>query len=102
MRISDWSSDVCSSDLGRLEPGKDIARFRRGLPGDLACVRQCLAGAVAEVDSAPLGIGPRRIGLGIILRHVLRPLARERAHELALILEVVAAIMKVDARAVTR
>src|SRR3546814_11374261 len=26
MRISDWSSDVCSSDLGTSDPGKNIGR----------------------------------------------------------------------------
>src|SRR3546814_12881928 len=28
MRISDWSSDVCSSDLGRLSDNPDIKRYR--------------------------------------------------------------------------
>src|SRR3546814_1821081 len=34
MRISDWSSDVCSSDLRRRDPG-DAARHRRTLPVDV-------------------------------------------------------------------
>src|SRR3546814_13016296 len=57
MRISDWSSDVCSSDL-----------------------------AVA----------------GIIRRHILRPLARERAGELALVGEVVATVMELHPVAMPR
>src|SRR3546814_18810104 len=34
MRISDWSSDVCSSDLGRfLEVGSEWRRMPRSAPG---------------------------------------------------------------------
>src|SRR3546814_9950114 len=29
MRISDWSSDVCSSDLGRLQAAFDFRQIRR-------------------------------------------------------------------------
>src|SRR3546814_19282753 len=32
MRISDWSSDVCSSDLGEAEARRQISRDRRCLP----------------------------------------------------------------------
>src|SRR3546814_12052739 len=36
MRISDWSSDVCSSDLGRVAPGQVARRgLRAGLAVDL-------------------------------------------------------------------
>src|SRR3546814_1303036 len=34
MRISDWSSDVCSSDLHRSEPHARIEHWLRHLPGD--------------------------------------------------------------------
>src|SRR3546814_2883247 len=33
MRISDWSSDVCSSDLAKAEPVGDQAGVRSGVPG---------------------------------------------------------------------
>src|SRR3546814_17512978 len=39
MRISDWSSDVCSSDLQPSSPYSDYEGFYRGLPyasGDLS------------------------------------------------------------------
>src|SRR3546814_14399488 len=62
MRISDWSSDVCSSDLMIL----------------LAACR------------------------GIVARHILAPVARQRPRELALVGEVVTAVMELHAVAVPR
>src|SRR3546814_13777277 len=32
MRISDWSSDVCSSDLGKIERIPDLDTFPQGCP----------------------------------------------------------------------
>src|SRR3546814_11904193 len=47
MRISDWSSDVCSSDLSSGEAGNDDhARARRTVPG------VTIAGALAALLSA--------------------------------------------------
>src|SRR3546814_8673697 len=34
MRISDWSSDVCSSDLAILARGEDPVEVKRGLEGE--------------------------------------------------------------------
>src|SRR3546814_1365133 len=45
MRISDWSSDVCSSDLLRLEREKLVAGLRR-----LQSTARRLAGADERVD----------------------------------------------------
>src|SRR3546814_5040993 len=71
MRISDWSSDVCSSDLRQSAPVGESTNLRV---------------AVA----------------GIIRRHILRPLARERAGELALVGEVVATVMELHPVAMPR
>src|SRR3546814_5408599 len=62
MRISDWSSDVCSSDLDR--PGRDAAR--RG-----HAVRAVRAGYVV---AAPQTAARRRCGAA---RVTLDPLQRE-------------------------
>src|SRR3546814_7720042 len=45
MRISDWSSDVCSSDLGSQEARLRLARFARLMPNLLARNPQHLARA---------------------------------------------------------
>src|SRR3546814_3308563 len=101
MRISDWSSDVCSSDLifahlahGSRARAKDLHRraFRPFRQSDLA--RQ----------SAPVGESTNlRVAVaGIIRRHILRPLARERAGELALVGEVVATVMELHPVAMPR
>src|SRR3546814_14301341 len=48
MRISDWSSDVCSSDLMQVEADREIAPARRHLPrvGD---VQRVLAAQILAV-----------------------------------------------------
>src|SRR3546814_14980941 len=45
MRISDWSSDVCSSDLARLliEPLMPALIVRRATRADFARMHECLA-----------------------------------------------------------
>src|SRR3546814_11176671 len=85
MRISDWSSDVCSSDLHR-------RAFRPFRQSDLA--RQ----------SAPVGESTNlRIPVAAIVgRHILRPLARQRADKPAIVAEVVAAVMELHPDAVPR
>src|SRR3546814_3581764 len=74
MRISDWSSDVCSSDLGVLVlrlrlgagrggdrvPGQGLARGRRGLrrarrEGDGAAVRRRPAGRRGRSEERRVG-----------------------------------------------
>src|SRR3546814_955451 len=74
MRISDWSSDVCSSDLDTL----------------------------AKADAAPLGVFLDRIDLAVVARHIFRALAGQRADKTGVVLEVVAPIVKRHALAVTR
>src|SRR3546814_4744887 len=61
MRISDWSSDVCSSDLDRkaeflLEVGKDLHRLFQAdaaLAGERGAVRLVVGGLVDETDAEP-------------------------------------------------
>src|SRR3546814_19451857 len=69
MRISDWSSDVCSSDLQHLQSSDVVARRGFGI-GDEATVMQFLRRGVrplAEIEeaahqagSAGCGAGPNR------------------------------------------
>src|SRR3546814_1957308 len=42
MRISDWSSDVCSSDLGTVRSGRLLLRRRGRRGGDRSCERYAL------------------------------------------------------------
>src|SRR3546814_2218968 len=58
MRISDWSSDVCSSDLDRRAAGDEAqpAASGRGLP------RRCAAGLPDPRGPRPEGPGPERPG----------------------------------------
>src|SRR3546814_1867565 len=73
MRISDWSSDVCSSDLsptsGSVSTGFPISGMRRSI----ACARSwrpirpedsCSVAARSEMDPSPLA-GERRIASSI-------------------------------------
>src|SRR3546814_9674227 len=83
MRISDWSSDVCSSDLGALAPGGQVDLFmqlpfgqfptlilvQRGRaqyqPADLATHGQdrCQVPAIADPDHRD------RVGIHVALAH---------------------------------
>src|SRR3546814_3512914 len=69
MRISDWSSDVCSSDLG----GGPARRQRRGAVDNERAPRHSRGGALAGCRAGPWD----RCGLGIPERRV-RP--HERPH----------------------
>src|SRR3546814_8607767 len=66
MRISDWSSDVCSSDLGRLEAVswgvafKAIADRLKGVPGERIAA---LAGDLCDAESM-LALKDLMAGLG--------------------------------------
>src|SRR3546814_6736545 len=80
VRIGDWSSDVCTSDLIR---NADLAR-----------------------QSPPIG---ERLCLGvpvpihrIIRRHILRPLAPQRADKPAIVGEVVTAVLELHPVTVPR
>src|SRR3546814_7090266 len=57
MRISDWSSDVCSSDL-RAHQAVEIGRFGQAVVAFLD-QRQGHVGAVQRLDQ-PAGVLPRR------------------------------------------
>src|SRR3546814_6789671 len=46
MRISDWSSDVCSSDLKRTSGGSDAWRSNPSTPDPRACIHRSLGIAV--------------------------------------------------------
>src|SRR3546814_7285180 len=70
MRISDWSSDVCSSDLG-----SDAGEGHRALPTVHAHVgdrRQILPGGVgnpcADIDLARVGVEPGDQGIEVTRR----------------------------------
>src|SRR3546814_7035078 len=61
MRISDWSSDVCSSDLGRVEQKRGLGdRQRARVPGQ-RLARVHLA-AAQHVQEAAAGAGVERLG----------------------------------------
>src|SRR3546814_19935972 len=51
MRISDWSSDVCSSDLGPGEIERDAAAFAPARDP-----REHIAGAEADIEDAPRAV----------------------------------------------
>src|SRR3546814_7946429 len=95
MRISDWSSDVCSSDLQRHRPSQDTAppvlachpfardpcggTHARILPGSFGQVEHAfhlgIGGGVCRILEAPAGAG-RAVGAGAV--------AHLQAHEPAL------------------
>src|SRR3546814_19200903 len=71
MRISDWSSDVCSSDLGRA--GRDLVARILGVAGEHA---GRLAGAADALDAfyrLGFGLGVRRLAQ---IAHRRRPVGR--------------------------
>src|SRR3546814_16447650 len=89
MRISDWSSDVCSSDLRRLERGLHVLQVReRGLLLGLAQVRRLHALDLGlHLLARVLGRGLRRLvrGLGgrlldVLVRELL-PIGRAPCRE---------------------
>src|SRR3546814_11779157 len=78
MRISDWSSDVCSSDLRQAYAAPDVARVEGGRI-DRHAVAPELAGGQAQLCGFAIRrIGQRRDGTGLLLLHA-GMLARERA-----------------------
>src|SRR3546814_14564754 len=65
MRISDWSSDVCSSDLHRrFLPGIEQARLDAGRTGAFGAWRQLLEPRAVGVAGEDVGVvsGERRDG----------------------------------------
>src|SRR3546814_2150690 len=68
MRISDWSSDVCSSDLERGLPGRDLlVELERVLAGDHVHPRRI------RVDLVGLG----RVGIVVVDRSEERRVGKE-------------------------
>src|SRR3546814_15382163 len=61
MRISDWSSDVCSSDLGDLKPGVVILAAEDRRKDDRAGPRPPLVVAADDLAAAVF-IGDRELG----------------------------------------
>src|SRR3546814_7239368 len=57
MRISDWSSDVCSSDLGR-HKGLELIRRLKQLDADHLLEFHLLGAADAEMGEAVIDHGP--------------------------------------------
>src|SRR3546814_6362243 len=68
MRISDWSSDVCSSDLRSLFPQPRLELVRRGIDQQ-----------IGGIDAALVGLVARRPQDAIVLRQ--RPLDVHVLHE---------------------
>src|SRR3546814_18627364 len=67
MRISDWSSDVCSSDLGRLS--MPLLRRLAGVAVALACLWSAAAPAAETVRVGVLKYGTVNWEISIIQRH---------------------------------
>src|SRR3546814_9572588 len=64
MRISDWSSDVCSSDLRTLRPAHHNLHIRSGRRAALRDVHPTgLAGPITATTATPVH-DPRAIGRG--------------------------------------
>src|SRR3546814_3705130 len=97
MRISDWSSDVCSSDLFALQVGKLVAEYRRVQPcaaaeivlrTELEAVHDLLIGRPGRYHGAVVAgviaaaaetAGVEAIDLGVVVRLPLHAdLRRER------------------------
>src|SRR3546814_4958665 len=56
MRISDWSSDVCSSDVSQEEPVLGVLAHRQSIDPLLACYRVRLRQFVHSVGQVTPGI----------------------------------------------
>src|SRR3546814_1173397 len=108
MRISDWSSDVCSSDLARGNRAWIFAHLAHGSRARAKDLHRRAFRPFRQSDlarqSAPVGESTNlRIPVAAIVgRHILRPLARQRADKPAIVAEVVAAVMELHPVAVPR
>src|SRR3546814_5832557 len=93
MRISDWSSDVCSSDLNRGQRG--VERGRIALPIGAAGQGEVERAAFARAFAALVGMAPvkgivgARVGVdrgeedgGILVEDVLGPVADRKSTRL--------------------
>src|SRR3546814_12067173 len=85
MRISDWSSDVCSSDLGRkraaaagtlsVAAGDGAAVLAAGLP---AAARRAIAAAHAGRAHQEHDVSSQALAQAFEALHFLRPRSEER------------------------
>src|SRR3546814_18822710 len=80
MRISDWSSDVCSSDLRVLKPnygngGRNVWRVQLAAAGDDPALETSV-----EVQEARQGSEPERISLAEFLNRWV-PFLTDRSEE---------------------
>src|SRR3546814_8179847 len=75
MRISDWSSDVCSSDLGVLDVARCAARYLVVAEDDL--LGDAAAHADGEVRVHLVAVIAVRIALGQAHHHAQRAAARD-------------------------
>src|SRR3546814_9977287 len=64
MRISDWSSDVCSSDLARRHGGSGLSERRRSCPCGGRELRDGLQPRRLPHPAQPPDPGPDRLGAG--------------------------------------
>src|SRR3546814_301487 len=81
MRISDWSSDVCSSDLGVGCAGQVHVVEDRFLAGDREGIRHTHSRRYGRVDPAGEGRQPFGYGQGIIIHDIVRSrFGRDRRH----------------------
>src|SRR3546814_5586330 len=60
-RISDWSSDVCSSDLGRGHPASDSSMFRKARSKGALCMTSEESRTKA-ISSSMIRSEERRVG----------------------------------------
>src|SRR3546814_11710003 len=85
MRISDWSSDVCSSDLRDHPPGvggKQETPRHHGIAADIEHAAAADTGVVADVLRIAVVIGKSRLDrLHLAQRPTLHQLARLRSAE---------------------
>src|SRR3546814_4568310 len=86
MRISDWSSDVCSSDLTGAEPRELLQQRRAERDQAIAEVQQFDARITQKQIRAPFAgeLGIRRVNLG----QYLNPRSEEHTSELQSLMRI--------------
>src|SRR3546814_9887774 len=92
MRISDWSSDVCSSDLDAAALGKRVGDFAKGglhgffVSRDGHLLRSPgifeIARTAAEVEQRQRGAGRAGVGIAAVLEQARQRRSEEHTSEL--------------------
>src|SRR3546814_17983004 len=84
MRISDWSSDVCSSDLerGNIDPRERFMSQPTILDGDADILLLCDHASNVVPEGITLGIAPALLDLHIAIDIGAEPLPRDLAERL--------------------